>query len=70
MPDDHPVQAGSDIPLGKGVEIVLQVDDVVRLHERVYASGWPLAAPPTRRPWGRTDFHLVDPDDYYLRLTD
>ncbi|SHE65448.1 hypothetical protein SAMN02745157_0644 [Kaistia soli DSM 19436] len=70
LPDDHPVQAAPGIPLGKGIEIVLQVDDIVRLHESVRASGWPLAAPLMRRPWDCADFRLVDPDGYYLRLTD
>lgn len=70
LPMDHPVQAGPGIAPGKGVEIVLEVDDIVHLHESVSAGGWPLAAPLARRPWGRSDFRIIDPDGYYLRLTD
>ena len=52
-----------------GVEIVLEVDDVVAERDRVHAAGWPLDEDVRRRPWGLTDFRLVDPDGYYLRLT-
>jgi catechol 2,3-dioxygenase-like lactoylglutathione lyase family enzyme len=55
---------------GLGVEIVLEVDDVQAYFEKVKASGYqgPLT-PPQKRPWGATDFRVVDPDGYYLRIT-
>jgi len=53
-----------------GVEIVLEVDDVRGEFARVRASGWPVDAPLTERPWGLTDFRLLDPSGYYLRVTD
>jgi uncharacterized glyoxalase superfamily protein PhnB len=55
---------------GLGVEIVLEVDDVAAMEAHVRASGYPIDGPLQVRPWGLTDFRLIDPDGYYLRLTD
>ncbi|MFN2560582.1 MAG: VOC family protein [Jatrophihabitans sp.] len=53
-----------------GVELVLEVDDVVTEHERVRAAGWTVDEDLTDRPWGLRDFRLLDPDGYYLRITE
>ena len=52
-----------------GTEIVLEVDDVVAERDRV-ASVWPLVQDLTSRPWGLTDFRILDPAGYYLRVTE
>ena len=52
-----------------GVELVLEVDDVVGERDRVVAAGWPLEQDLQDRPWGLTDFRLIDPAGYYLRVT-
>ena len=59
-------------PRGVGVEIVIEVDDVdaafARARDAALTHGGqvePLAA----RPWGQTDFRLIDPDGYYVRVT-
>jgi hypothetical protein len=52
------------------VELVLEVDDLGAEHDRVRASGWPLAEDLHERPWGLTDFRVLDPSGYYLRITD
>lgn len=52
-----------------GVEVVLEVDDVDAYHQRVRASGHPMAADLEERPWGERDFRVRDPDGYYLRIT-
>lgn len=54
---------------GRGVEIVLEVDDVARAGREVEAAGYSLHEPLQRRPWGLTDFRIGDPDGYYLRIT-
>ena len=54
---------------GLGVEIVLEVDDVHLIYEHVHSCGYPIEAPLQKRKWGLTDFRLVDPDGYYLRIT-
>jgi catechol 2,3-dioxygenase-like lactoylglutathione lyase family enzyme len=52
-----------------GVELVLEVDDVDAERDRVVAAGWPLEEDLQLRPWGLTDFRFLDPDGYYLRIT-
>jgi lactoylglutathione lyase len=52
-----------------GVELVLEVDDVVAERDRVLAAGWSLQEDLQRRPWGLTDFRLLDDSGYYLRVT-
>jgi predicted enzyme related to lactoylglutathione lyase len=54
---------------GMGVEIVLEVADVLAEESQVRAAGWPILEPLRERPWGLTDFRLADPDGYYLRIT-
>lgn len=56
---------------GLGAEIVLEVDDVKSYYEKVKASGYKGKLSPLRtQSWGLTDFRIVDPDGYYLRVTD
>lgn len=52
-----------------GLELVLEVDDVDAEHDRVVAAGWPLDADVGERDWGLRDFRILDPDGYYLRIT-
>lgn len=53
-----------------GVELVLEVDDLIAEHQRVRAAGWSIDEDLTDRPWGLRDFRLLDPDGYYLRITE
>jgi hypothetical protein len=48
------------------VDLVLEVDDVVAERDLVVAAGWPLEQDLQDRPWGLTDFRVVDPAGYYL----
>jgi lactoylglutathione lyase len=52
-----------------GVELVLEVDDVVDERDRVAGAGWPIKEDLQDRPWGLTDFRILDPAGYYLRIT-
>jgi lactoylglutathione lyase len=52
-----------------GVELVLEVDCLEAERERVATSGWPVLEDVTRRPWGLSDFRLLDPSGYYWRIT-
>ena len=54
---------------GLGVEIVLEVDDIKHEYEKVKRSGYAIAEELIKREWGLTDFRIVDPDGYYLRIT-
>jgi lactoylglutathione lyase len=53
-----------------GVELVLEVDDVIAERDWIIAVGWPLAENLQDRPWGLKDFRILDPAGYYLRITD
>ncbi len=59
-------------PRGVGVEIVIEVDDVdaafSRARDAARAHGGQLE-PLAAQPWGQTDFRLIDPDGYYVRVT-
>jgi len=65
----HFGQFAPDTPRGYGVEIVIEVEDVVALHEtaRGFAT---ILSPLQRRPWGARDFRVADPFGYYLRITE
>ena len=65
----HFGQAALQQQKGTGVEIVIEVDDVEAAHARVVAAGHPLSGNLGRRSWGLTDFRVIDPDGYYLRMT-
>jgi lactoylglutathione lyase len=52
-----------------GVELVLEVDDVAAARDRVVAAGWPLDDDLHDQSWGLRDFRILDPDGYYLRIT-
>jgi lactoylglutathione lyase len=58
-----------EIPKGYGVEIVLEVDNINQMYEKVVSSGYEIHEPLTKQYWGLTDFRLIDPDGYYLRIT-
>jgi catechol 2,3-dioxygenase-like lactoylglutathione lyase family enzyme len=52
-----------------GLELVLEVDDVETERDRVLAAGWPLDDDLRDQSWGLRDFRILDPDGYYLRIT-
>ncbi len=54
---------------GLGTEIVLEVDNIQGMFDRVKASRHRIMSPLRKRPWGATDFRIADPDGYYLRIT-
>ena len=66
--EGHPARAQPGEGHGRGVEIVLSVDDVERTYE-VCGTGWPVSTPLTRQPWGAHDFRVVDPDGYYINVS-
>lgn len=59
----------SDSRRGIGVEIVLEVDNLLAVYRQVKRSDYPIHAEINDRPWGLTDFRLIDPDGYYIRVT-
>lgn len=69
LPGDHPVRPAPGHPVGLGVELVVVVEDVAGLHARAAAHGGGEVTALVAQPWGLTDFRVVDPDGYYLRIT-
>lgn len=69
LPQGHPFSEGTARQRGVGVEIVLEVESVGAAFDLVTASGYPIATPLRERPWGLSDFRVVDPDGYYVRVT-
>ena len=65
---DHPSRNRADERLGRGVEIVLSVDDVQAAFE-VAQKGCLTISDLATRPWGLRDFRVVDPDGYYIRVS-
>ena len=45
------------------------MDDLRPEHDRIVATSWPIAEPLQDRPWGLTDFRIIDPAGHYLRIT-
>lgn len=64
--DGHPLAREGTV--GLGLEIVLEVDDVETFCKHVDKE-WTLSEELTERPWGLTDFRVIDPDGYYWRPT-
>jgi uncharacterized glyoxalase superfamily protein PhnB len=57
-----------ETPRGKGVEIVLMFQDVVAYFDRIKLAV-DIVEPLKVRPWGISDFRVVDPEGFYLRLS-
>jgi lactoylglutathione lyase len=53
----------------KGVELVIEVDDLVKERSAIVGRGWKLEVDIKLQPWGLEDFRLIDPDGYYIRIT-
>ncbi|RWZ58593.1 glyoxalase [Halobacillus fulvus] len=69
LEETHPLKAGVQEAKGKGVEIVLQVEDLQATYERVRSTGYEIETELGDRPWGLADFRLIDPDGYYIRIS-
>jgi lactoylglutathione lyase len=69
LEEHHPMRPRTHERPGRGVEIVLEVDDVESAYRHVVSQAWPRSAELRRQPWGLTDFRLLDPDGYYWRVT-
>lgn len=70
LSNNHPLKPRDGERGGLGMEIVLEVDDLDAAYARVLASQWPVADHLARRSWSSRDFRLLDPNGYYIRITD
>ena len=73
LASEHHLRSTSQGPSGGSVEIVLEVDDVDAYYARAQATvadeGGGIE-PMQRRAWGARDFRIIDPDSYYLRISE
>lgn len=53
-----------------GVEVVIEADDLRAERDFVVGSGRALDADVKLQGWNSRDFRIVDPDGYYLRVTE
>lgn len=69
LPPSHYFTPRGEARVGVGVEIVLEVERLQDYEQR--AQGADAIVEPTQlRPWGLLDFRVVDPDGYYIRVTE
>lgn len=69
LPDDHPLKP-MHLPVGLGIEIVLEVESVDLAYARIQEQNWQLADTLAQRSWGLRDFRVIDPDGFYIRVTE
>ncbi|MFC3039706.1 VOC family protein [Virgibacillus xinjiangensis] len=62
----HPLKGDTR---GKGIEIVLEVEDIYKTYNDIRSKEYPINTPLQNRDWGLTDFRLKDPEGYYIRVT-
>lgn len=68
LPERHYFREGAAGRRGVGVEVVLEVIDLAGYEQRA-RSAKAIFEPLQRRPWGLEDFRVIDPDGYYIRVT-
>ncbi|MBW3494265.1 VOC family protein [Bacillus sp. FDAARGOS_1420] len=66
---DHYLRKGGLTPKGKGIEIIVAVQNVEQIYEHVLERDYLIESALQPQPWGMRDFRLSDPDGYYLRIT-
>jgi lactoylglutathione lyase len=65
----HYLRDATDTHVGSRVEFCLEVSNLQEVFQRAIDSGEMIKSPIERKPWGRTDFRMLDPDGAYLRIT-
>lgn len=53
---------------GAGVELYFSVEDIHHCARKVQEAGLVAEATPIEQPWGKTELHLKDPDEYAVVL--
>jgi lactoylglutathione lyase len=71
-PQHHFRQSSNRVAKGVGVEIVIEVDNIDNTYKKAQVTVGHFGGqiePLQARPWGRTDFRIIDPDGYYIRVS-
>lgn len=69
LPEGHPARPRPGEAVGRGVELVVIVEDIAAIHASASESGLAAVSELVTQAWGLTDFRVVDPDGYYVRIT-
>lgn len=69
LPEGHPARPDLGEVVGRGVELVVAVEDIAAAHTRAVGSSLAEVSELVTQSWGLTDFRVVDPDGYYIRIT-
>lgn len=69
LSDDHPLKPHNR-SMGLGIEIVIEVKDVEAIYEQVRREHWQINDTLAQRPWGLKDFRILDPNGFYIRITE
>lgn len=64
------VSGRAEHPPAPGLQLWLQVADVVRAHEELVARGVAVARPPVREPWGLVEMWIEDPDGVRIAVVE
>lgn len=68
LPASHYFNSAVKTRLGVGVEIVIEVEQLEEYERKARAVN-AVVEPTQLRSWGLLDFRVVDPDGYYIRVT-
>ncbi|MEK4199950.1 VOC family protein [Cytobacillus sp. FSL K6-0265] len=70
LDEDHYFRRRNLANKGVGVELILSVEDV-NYHYKQITNVTPevIESPIKHQSWGATDFRVIDPDGYYIRIT-
>lgn len=69
LPTSHYFEPTANHRLGVGVEIVLEVEQL-STYEQWARVADAVSEPTQLRSWGLLDFRVIDPDGYYIRVTE
>jgi lactoylglutathione lyase len=69
LPASHYFKPTREGQLGVGVEIVLEVEGLADYEQKARRTN-AVVEPTQLRSWGLLDFRVIDPDGYYIRVTE
>ncbi|MDD1503499.1 hypothetical protein PVA17_12100 [Lysinibacillus sp. CNPSo 3705] len=69
LKENHYFKNGGLRQKGKGVKIVILLDNIEKTFQRVLDKNYPVESSLKAQSWGMKDFRIIDYDGYYLRLT-
>lgn len=70
LEDSHYFKKHNFTRMGGGVEFIIQTDQVEELYKSIKQKNpHSIESDLKQQTWGMTDFRVIDPDGYYIRVT-